>query len=312
MTRRRTIALLILTTVAVPVVAFYRSDIPVAELERIYADERSAFVEVDGMRVHYRDEGAGPPIVLLHGTNSSLHTWEGWVQAMRQQRRVITLDLPGYGLTGPDPQHRYSGSEVARFVRHFLDARGVGAVAVAGNSRGGGVAWNYACQFPEQTTALILVAPSGMPREESIPLAMRLQGMPGASVITTRITPRFLVASGLRDAYADPSLVTDELVDRYLTLLLREGNRGAVSEMVSAGHSTRDPACLRELNMPTLIQWGGHDRFIPPKYAAQFEEAIRGAELIMYPNLGHIPMEEAPERTVADALRFLDEHAETH
>src|SRR5271167_4264795 len=109
----------VLAVLVILVALGIRSDLPAAEVEARYATAPSQFITVDGLRVHYRDRGAGPAVVLLHGSNASLFTWEGWVAALSPEHRVITLDLPGHGLTGPDPEGRYSPSEMAELVDHF-------------------------------------------------------------------------------------------------------------------------------------------------------------------------------------------------
>lgn len=285
----------------------YHGDLEVSELSEKYTNEASRFIAVDGMRVHYRVEGEGPTLLLLHGTNASLHTWEGWVERLRSDYRVVTLDLPGYGLTGPDPEERYSPPEVARFVRHFADLLGLEEFAIGGNSRGGAVAWNYACFYPEKVSALLLIDSAGLPRDEPLPFIMRMQGLPGIRVLASRLTPRVLVERATREGYGDPSRVSDAIVDRYFDLLLREGNRGAVATMMEEGHDWGDPSCLPELDVPTLVQWGELDPWILPGHGRQFEDRIDGARLKIYPGLGHMPMEEAPEPTAADVRSFLDE-----
>lgn len=130
----RRIALALLALVLVALAAGFRRDRDPAALEAQYATTPSRFVQVDGLRVHYRDRGTGPAVVLIHGSNSSLFTWEGWVDALAAGHRVVTLDMPGHGLTGPDPKGRYSAAEMAELVDAFATAIGLDRFAVCRDS----------------------------------------------------------------------------------------------------------------------------------------------------------------------------------
>lgn len=282
-----------------------RCDRSAADVEARLATPPSRFVEVDGLRVHYRDRGAGPAIVLLHGSNSSLFTWEGWALDLARDHRVVTLDLPGHGLTGPDPRERYRPADMAALVDAFVATLGLGRFSIAGNSMGGGVAWRYAILHPEKVERLILVDSAGQPREEPQPFAFRLFTMPLVGHLVRWISPRFILAKSVRDAYGDPGRVTDRLIDLYDDVLLRAGNREATRRRFRAGSEDGLIARLGEIRAPTLILWGSRDRWILPKYGQRFHAAIAGSELIMLEGLGHVPMEEDPVRSVAEARRFL-------
>ncbi len=284
----------------------FRSDRHAAPLEARYAQQPSKFLGVSGARVHYRDRGTGSPaIVLLHGSNASLFTWEGWAEALASTHRVVTLDLPGHGLTGPDPKGRYSAAEMAALVDDFTTAIGLDHFVIAGNSMGGNVAWHYTLLHPEHVRALVLIDAAGLPRDEPRPIAFRLASSPLWGPLVRWETPHFMVAASLRDAYGDPSRVTDELIDRYDELLLREGNREATRERFSRpddGMFSR----LGEIHVPTLILWGTRDHWILPKYAEQFHARIAGSKLVMLDNLGHVPMEEDPAASVAPVKELLN------
>ena len=292
--------------VAVALAAGARCDKDPAELEARYATAPSKFVDVDGARVHYRDRGAGEPAVLLvHGSNSSLFTWEGWAQTLSQNHRVVSVDMPGHGLTGPDPRARYSAAEMAEFVDHFATAIGVDHFVLAGNSMGGNVAWHYAIVHPARVRALVLVDAYGLPRDEPKPFAFRLIATPGLGRVVRWETPRFMVAQSTRDAYGDPSRVTDAVVDRYDDLVLRSGNREATRERFSRPEDALYDR-LGEIHVPTLILWGSRDAWILPKYATQFRDRIAGSKLVVLDGLGHVPMEEDPAASVAPMKAFVD------
>ncbi|RMD83270.1 MAG: alpha/beta fold hydrolase [Candidatus Dadabacteria bacterium] len=283
--------------------AAIKPDLPAAEAEARLAGPDSRFVEVDGMRVHYRDVGSGPVLVLLHGSNSSLHTWAGWIDMLSGDFRTVALDLPGHGLTGPNPTGSYSPDAQAEFLDHFTRAIGIERFALAGNSMGGQIAWHYALAHPRRLWALILVDPAGFPHR--LPAVFALYRIPLLGRVATHVTPRFLVARSLRQVYGDASKVTPALVDRYYTLLLRQGNREATRRRFANRRPDSAVSELGEIAVPVLIQWGELDRWIPPEHARLFAERIRQARVRTYPRLGHVPMEEDPETTAADARDFL-------
>jgi pimeloyl-ACP methyl ester carboxylesterase len=264
---------------------------------------------VDGVTAHLRDEGPrndSVPVLLLHGTSASLHTWEGWSAALRSTRRVISVDLPGFGLTGPDPLNDYRIERYTRFVVALLDSLGVRRADVAGNSLGGEIAWETAARAPDRVRKLVLVDPAGFKfTSESVPLGFRLARTPSLSWLFTRILPRGVVESSVRSVYGDPEKVTDALVDRYYQLTLRTGNRTVLAHRFAQTAPGADTARLASITAPTLILWGGRDQLIPPSDAARFQRLLPRATLIMYPELGHVPHEEDAARTVRDVLAFL-------
>lgn len=303
--------LLMLTALAVPLVR--APDRAVETLVARWAPPPSDFVDVKGQVVHLRDEGPREdplPVVLLHGTSASLHTWEGWVKALKPRRRVITLDLPAFGLTGPFAGRYagqpYGGDEYARFVLDVLDALKVQRFVVGGNSLGGEVAWRIATLARERVDRLVLVDAVGPAFEpESIPLGWRIARVPVLNRLLEEILPRPVVAQGIVAVYGHPERVTPELVDRYFELTLREGNRRALVERLAVWRPGQDAERIATLTLPTLILWGGRDRIVPPAIAQVFAKAIPGSRLVMFDDLGHVPQEEDAERSVKPVLAFL-------
>lgn len=284
-------------------------DLPLEELVQRWALPPSTFLEAGGMQVHLRDEGPREdslPIVLLHGTSASLHTWDGWAQALSPHRRVIRFDLPGFGLTGPAPDHRYGISDYVRLVTRVLDRLGVSRCVLAGNSLGGYVAWATALAQPDRIARLVLVDSAGYDfKSDSVPLAFRLARIPGLSWMVEHITPRRVVDASVRNVYGDPARVTDELVDRYYQLALRAGNRPALVQRFRQMEPGALASRIPELRLPTLILWGGKDRLIPPEIGRRFSRDIAGSQLVMFDELGHVPQEENPARTVTAIWSFL-------
>lgn len=284
-------------------------DRPVSELEARWAAPPSMFVEVSGMRVHVRDEGPRDdpmPIVLLHGTSASLHTWQGWADALKGERRVIRFDLPGFGLTGPTPDGNYTMDAYVRFVIAMLDRLGVRRAVLAGNSFGGNVAWATALAAPDRVAKLVLVDSAGYPMNpKSVPIGFRIARLPVLNRLGEVALPRRVIESSVRNVYGDPDKVTPELVDLYYDITVREGNRRALAQRWQQAPSGENPERIREIKVPTLILWGALDRLIPPEDGAQFQRDIAGSRLVVFGDLGHVPHEEDPARTVAVLKRFL-------
>lgn len=283
-------------------------DVPVDSLKARWAPEPSQFMEVQGMQVHYRDQGPreAPVLVLLHGTSASLHTWEGWVADLQRDYRVISLDLPGFGLTGPAPDGDYRLPRYSRFLAEVLDRLGVERASLAGNSFGGQVAWKFTVDHPQRVERLVLVDASGYPREStSVPLGFKLAGVSFLRPVMSRVLPRRLIESSVRNVYGNPALPDEALIDRYYDLARREGNRAALRARFAQYADGVDPAEIAQITVPTLIIWGGRDQLIPPVNAEYFHRDIAGSQLVMFDDLGHVPQEEDPLHTLAATRDFL-------
>lgn len=295
--------------IAAVVAATWAPDLPLAQLKARWAPPPSVFLDIAGMKVHVRDEGPHDdpsPIVLIHGTAASLHTWEDWTQVLKGERRVIRFDLPGFGLTGPAPHGRYTIESYIPFITAVLDKLGVRRCVICGNSLGGNIAWESALALPGRVEKLILVDAGGYAFESiSLPLGFRLARMPVVNRLLKYSLSRRLIEASLKNVYGDAGKVSPELVNRHYELTLREGNRRALVqrfEQLDFGvHAHR----IREVKIPTLILWGGRDRLIPPVFAERFQRDIAGSERVMFDDLGHVPHEEDPARTVAAVRRFL-------
>lgn len=295
--------------VAAFVALSWAPDKTLAELAPRYAPPPSQFMDVMGMQVHYRDEGPRndpEPIVLLHGTSSSLHTWQGWADALKGQRRVIRCDLPGFGLTGPFPDDDYSMPHYVKFVLALMDKLGVQQAVLGGNSFGGEIAWEVAVAAPGHVAKLVLVDAGGYPLDStSVPIGFRIARTPVLNKVMEYTLPRDMVEDSVRNVYADPAKVTPALVDRYYDLTLRAGNRHALAQRFRAAPSGTDMNLISQVHVPTLILWGEQDRLIPPDNAGRFHQDIAGSEEVLLPGLGHVPQEEGPAASVAVLKHFL-------
>jgi pimeloyl-ACP methyl ester carboxylesterase len=290
-------------------IAWRVPDQPVSALQARWAPPPSQFIAVRGMQMHLRDEGPRDdplPIVLLHGTGASLHTWDGWTREFARERRVIRLDLPGFGLTGPSPDGVYTIESYVDTVLAVADTLGVQRFVLAGNSLGGYVAWATVVLHPERVDRLILVDAAGYPfRSQSIPLAFRIARTPLLNRLMRDVLPRGVVARSLRDVYGDPTRVTPELVDRYFDLGTRAGNRAALVARFDQTQPGSPAERVPAIRVPTLILWGGQDRLIPLEFGERFASEIQGSRLVVFDTLGHVPHEEDPARTVAAVLPFI-------
>jgi len=288
----------------------YNSGTPVDELIEEYTYPESEFLRYDGMPVHYRKTGKGPILLLLHGVASSLHTWEGWHNELSNDFTVISLDVPGFGLTGPNPNNDYSVKMYMSMLDALLDELHIDSCFMAGNSFGGYLTWNYALHNVSRVKKIVLINAAGFNANRKIENpGFKLAMNPLTKKISHRITPYFLVKRSVEDVYGDRTKVTEEIVDRYNDLLLRKGNREAFSEILNNLHSGKVmPDLIGSITQPTLIMWGSHDRIIDPEDASRFQEAIKDSKLIMYPDVGHVPMEEIPVQTANDIRNFLLEN----
>lgn len=309
------LALLLLVAVAIALLVglTWTPDRPVDSLKARWAKPPSQFVSLQGLNVHLRDVGPRDdpmPIVLVHGTSASLHTWEPWVEALQATRRVVTMDLPGFGLTGPRADNDYRIETYVSFIASLLDTLKLPPVVLAGNSLGGEIAWNTAVAHQSRIAKLVLIDSAGFPlNPKSVPIGFQIARTPVLNQLMTFTLPRALVESSVKDVYGDPTKVTLTLIDRYYELALRQGNRAALGHrfraMASASERADPAPKLRGLKTPTLILWGGQDRLIPPENARQFAAAIAGSQLRVFEALGHVPHEEDGPATVAEVLRFL-------
>ena len=278
-----------------------------------YANEESQFIQLDGLQqginLHYRDEGLStvdnpdaPVLFLLHGIMASLHTWDGWVEELKDDFRIIRIDIPGFGLTGPYADGIYNIERSVDMLDQLSNKLGIESFFLAGNSMGGYISWNFAVSHPEKVDRLILLDSAGYAFEK--PMLLGLLSTPVLKESLAFVTPKFIVTQTLNEVYGDASRVTDETIERYHQLMLREGNRTAVvSVLASLGHL--DSSGIKQIKIPTLILWGENDAWIPLEHAQNFADEIEGAKLITYQGIGHIPMEEIPQQTAQDAKEFL-------
>jgi pimeloyl-ACP methyl ester carboxylesterase len=284
----------------------YTPDMPRAELEARYAPPPSQFVDVAGVRLHLRDTGPrnARAVILLHGFGASLHTWEGWAEPLSERMRVVRFDIPGFGLTGPDPTGDYSDVRSIAVLDALMDRLGLAQADLVGNSMGGRIAWRFAAQHPDRVRRLVLISPDGFASPEfqygvapDVPLTARL---------LPYTLPAWMLRKTLEPAYGDPSRVTDTQVARYRAMMLVPGVREAI--LARMGQQVLEPPepFLRAITAPTLLVWGEKDAMVPLSNAADYQRALRDSRLVTFPTLGHVPFEEAPAETLGAVRDFLE------
>jgi len=302
--------ILIVLAVALAALGFWlwTPDLSRDRLEARYFAPDGAYVDVDGVRLHVRDTGPreAPAIIMLHGLGSSLHTWQGWADALDDRYRVIRLDLPAHGLTGADPTGDYSMDRWVALLDGLMDALEIETAALVGNSMGGRLAWMMAALRPARVSALVLVSPDGFEspgfeygRSPDVPALMGLM----------RYTlPAFMLRSNVEIAYAEKDALADDVFRRYHDMMRAPGNRAALIEMMGQVMLVPPEPLLAQIEAPTLLVWGERDQMIPFGNAQDYLDAIADAELVGFPELGHVPHEEAPARSLPPVADFLDRH----
>ena len=287
-------------------------DLPTAKLEERYGSSSSLYATVDGTRIHYRIEGnsTGETLVLLHGVLASLHTWDGWVEQLRDKYRIVRLDLPGFGLSEPLKNGDYTPEYAVEFFEKVRAQLGIDKFHLAGNSLGGFVAWYYARQpephrrtHPDRSDRLSAAAAAHH--------QVRFRSLWWS--LAKRASPRFIVRRNIEQVYGNPESVTDETLVRYHELLLYKGHREAMVEyfrtLAKYSHDESLAQRIREVQAPTLLMWGEKDRWVPPRLIERWQQDVKGITVLTYSEAGHIPMEEFPHMTARDASVFLSQHA---
>lgn len=286
------------------------ADISVEDLKKEYANEYSKFIEIDGLQVHYRDEGKGFPIVLLHGTASSLHTWDDWAKELTKNYRVIRMDLPAFGITGPNKNADYSITAYTTFLHQFLMKINVDRFYLAGNSLGGNIAWNYAAEHPEKIKKLILVDASGLPTNKPQPAIFKLAKTPILSSLFLYVTPKFFIKKNMKEVYGDENKITNALITRYHKMALRVGNRQAFIDRAKTDFKLGAKVNLdkfKSIKTPTLLIWGAKDSWIPLNNGKRMDLLLVNSKLVVLENAGHVPMEENPAESLGILKSFLNE-----
>lgn len=285
------------------------------QLRAKYAQAPSQFVSVDGVPLHIRDEGQTvddnlPPFILINGHLGNLHMWDGWMPTLLPRMRVIRIDYPPYGLSGPDPTGDYSTERALKLLGGLMDQLGLAKVSLGGTSNGALVATIYAIRNPGRVHKLVVsTLPNGRPPKREPSPAM-VQASQFNRWLAPYQTESFYRAF-FRDVFAKPEPATEALVRQYMDINNRAGAVDWVNAYIQTQYKLWDTtdvdALFAGLTTPTLLQWGDGGRVLPPFVGDIVLGQLKNApvEMKRYPDAGHMPMLELPEQTAADALAFL-------
>ena len=299
--------LLALAVVAAGIATVVYRDRPAGEVEARWAKPPSRFVVIDGVRMHYRDEGSGPPVVLLHANYASLFMWEPWAAALKDRYRVIRVDLPAHGLTGPEPSGDYSLQRIQRLFELFVDERGLDRFTVVGASIGGTVATRYAADHPERVERLVLVSPGSL--EKRVRGRTTPADVPKVADAITFITPKSFTRYMLRNDYGDPQRVDEAVVEEWHAMWMREGNRAAMLGLLRQYVSGGVEGKIRAVRAPVLLLWGERNKRVPLALGYETRDLLVASPevtLEVLPGIGHMLVQEAPAESARVVRSWLD------
>ena len=266
---------------------------------RLMVQQQPVFVQDSGLR-------EAPAILLLHGFGASLQAWDDWAPALEKNLRVLRIDIPGFGLSGPAVNQDYSdAADVARVIA-LLDQLGVQQVIIAGHSMGGRIAWNLAAAHPERVSKLVLLSPDGFPDPNA--KSDKTYEVPALLGLLPYSLPQWaLRMGGVAPAFADDSQLTPQMMQRYHDMMLAPGVRTALLERMRQTRNSNPVVRLQSIKIPTLLLWGEKDAFIPLSNAQDYLKAMPQARLVTLPGVGHVLHEEAPQASVQAVLDFLSQ-----
>jgi len=274
-------------------------------------------VDVGGIKTRYWVEGAGSPVVLIHGLSNSVEHWLLNIYALAAEHTVYALDLVGHGRTDKPLSRSYDLPALASFVLDFMDAVGVERAHLIGHSLGGGVALTIAEASPERVRRIVLVDSLGLAADLGI--VLRLVSVPGVGEVLTLLAlqgdfPKLLKRQ--RASWPDTQIVPEEMIrlryeatrwedihKTYFTALRASidfrGMKAAALQPIVAG--------LRSLDLPVLVVWGGQDDLVPSHHARIVQDAVAQARVEIFDGAGHDPMVVDPERFNRVTLQFLED-----
>ncbi|MFN8283208.1 MAG: alpha/beta hydrolase [Chitinophagales bacterium] len=287
--------------------ATQKKSIPLDELKKKYCNADSKFIEIDDLNVHYKIEGEGKPVVLIHGTGAALQTWDGWTDSLKKYYKVVRIDMPAFGITGPRKDNDYSSKMYVDFLDKFLTKIGIDTFALAGNSLGGEIAWKYTYTHPEKVSKLILLDPAGFYTKEkgNGAIIFKLAKIKWLAALMSKMDTKIIVNQTLKDVYFDDTKITAAKKQLYYDMSLREGNRESFSARVQqiGKELILD---ISKIKTPTLTIWGKQDELLDISLIENFKK-IANNKIIEYDNCGHSPQEEIPAISSNDAISFLNQ-----
>jgi len=301
--------LVLLASISALLIVFWTPDTSYEDMRQKYGGGSSKFLHLDdGSRIHFRDQGRadGNVLLFIHGTSASLHTWEPLISKLGADYRFVSLDLPGHGLTGVNFERNYSREAMVGAVWAVMDHLGIQEASLVGNSLGGEIAWASALDKPQRVRSLVLIAPSGAPRQQASRsnIGFKILQTKVGQMLMKKVSPRFIIKKSLLQTVSRPDVITEQMVDRYWELLRMEGNRQA---MIDLANTTRDADAWRRFNAITqasLVIWGDDDGLLPVSMSTVFESELPNAKVERLRSVGHLPMEEAVTQVSSRILEF--------
>ncbi|UZR98518.1 alpha/beta fold hydrolase [Chondrinema litorale] len=256
----------------------------------------SQFIEIDGMNVHYTIEGRGNTIVLMHGSGSSLHTFIAVSNTLKEHYQVLSLDLPGFGLTGIRPDKDYRIETYVSFLHKFLGYLSIKNFVLVGNSLGGNIAWNYAHTHFDQLNGLVLMNATGYP-EKSLPLPMKMAKTAIGRFLIRRLMSRKMTEKNLRKLVGtNMTILDEEFVERVYTL--GKANLDGFFDNARTKQKDNSPG-IKEIKVPTLVLRGENVD------GQHFAKDLPNSKEIIYPGTGHLLPDEIPLEIAASINSFV-------
>ncbi len=293
--------------------------IPVPPLENTVpaetlVDEDSKFIEVNGIKVHYKTYGQGEPVfILMHGFGASLFSWHQVTAPLAQYGTVIAYDRPAFGLTERpmewDGENPYSQESQIELVIGLMDELNVEQGILVGNSAGGTLAMLTALKYPERVQSLILADPAVYSGGGAPAWIRPLLGTPQMRHLGPLVARQFQTRGQemVELAWHDPSKITTEIIDGYQKPLLVEDWDKVLWELTIASSESDLADRLNEFNMHVLVITGDDDRIVPTEQSVRLADEIPNAELVVIPQCGHLPHEEQPDEFMRAVTKFLSE-----
>ena len=300
--------LAVLIVLGMAIAAWIYRDIPAEQLEEKYANEASRFMNVAGVRVHYRDEGPqdGPAVVLIHANFASLLGWEPWAEALKDKYRVIRFDMTSHGLTGPDTSGDYTLPRTIEIAEKFIDAMNLDTFSIGGTSLGGTVSIHYTVRHPSRINKLILLSPGSLEGRDQ---KARRGQVPGFVYFAQRFMPRAAPAFMLRSGFSDDSKLSEALIDQWNDLWKLKGQRVAQLDRLSQYQAGDIEGIIGQVARPVLLLWGEDNQTAHFHQAEEFAKLLKSApaiDFISYPGVGHMAVQEAGAEIAVDVRNFLD------
>ncbi|MBN1882022.1 MAG: alpha/beta fold hydrolase [Deltaproteobacteria bacterium] len=262
-----------------------------------YTGMEGEYVLVQDMNIHTYASGVGCgeriPVVFIHGFAASFYCWRFNVEPLAVDGPVYAMDLPGFGLSDKPKGHDYSLDGYADFIAAYMDAMGIERAVLVGNSMGGGIAVKTQIRHPDRVAGLVLIDALGYFNNEFY--LYRALGTYPLGEILLSCNNRLIMKTILKTkVYRDNAYVTKDVVDSFMAVNKTEnGRRSPVWVLRAMGTYPVIPTEeIKSVSAPTLIIWGEKDRVLPVSHAELFSRDIEHTETVIFPDVGHMPMEE--------------------